>query len=165
MSHSPQQFLTCHLLVLLSALALSALMLAPTPSSALPTAFRNRLFSGNSDDSSDSASISASPEFARPDETADLQRNSARLHRTLFLLDTSDLLKSARLFGGDHSTTSTKSKALLSGGRAKRQVSAVSAHLNGMHDSLAGKVPLVVIVRKPTIMLTDDGQQFRNSFE
>lgn len=152
MSQPLKQYLTCQL-VLFSAVILSSLILAPTSSLALPTAFRNRLFSSDEADS-----ISANPEFARPDETADLQRNSARLHRTLFLLDTSDLLKSARLFGGD--TAASGGKA--SSGRSKRSVSSINS---GMHDSLAGKVPLVVIVRKPTIMLTDDGQQFRNSFE
>lgn len=74
----------------LALLAMALLALAPT-STALPAAFRNRLFDVESSD--------ASPEFARPDESSDLQRNSARLHRTLFLLDTSDLLKNARIFG------------------------------------------------------------------
>ncbi|OTF76528.1 hypothetical protein BLA29_003122 [Euroglyphus maynei] len=32
-------------------------------------------------------------------DSGDLQRNSQRLHRTLFLLDTSNLLKKARLLG------------------------------------------------------------------
>ncbi|KAI7694342.1 hypothetical protein SSS_09733 [Sarcoptes scabiei] len=39
----------------------------------------------------------------------DLQRNSARLHRTLFLLDTSDLLRKAKLFGKNSAPKESKS--------------------------------------------------------
>lgn len=93
-------------------------------SSALPTAFRNRLFD------LETSADTANPEFARPDE-ADLQRNSARLHRTLFLLDTSDLLKNARLFGD-------KAKSGKESTRAKRQTG------------------MVIRVRKPTLTFHED---------
>ena len=90
----------------------------------LPTAFRNHLFD------LDTASDTSNPEFARPDE-GDLQRNSARLHRTLFLLDTSDLLKNARLFG-EKANKRTKERMI----RAKR----------------------FIVVRKPTLTLKDSDQ-------
>mgnify|MGYP007084022055 FL=1 len=47
-------------------------------------------------------------------DSGDLQRNSARLHRTLFLLDTSNLLKKARLLGvtGGSLTSSSNSNSI-----------------------------------------------------
>ena len=116
MSTTLRQF-TCQLALL--AVALLVLVQCAT---ALPTSFRNRLFDLESSDM-------ASPEFARPDE-ADLQHNSARLTRTLLLLDPTDLLKNARLFG----EKSHKGKNI----RAKRSSG------------------LVIRVRKPTLTFHDD---------
>ncbi|KAH9421046.1 uncharacterized protein LOC113793002 [Dermatophagoides pteronyssinus] len=48
-------------------------------------------------------------------DSGDLQRNSQRLHRTLFLLDTSNLLKKARLLGvtgGSSSNSNAISNAI-----------------------------------------------------
>ena len=115
------------------ALVCMGLLLLVQCSTALPTAFRNRLFDADSSDI-------VSPEFARPDDEADLQRNSARLHRTLFLLDTSDLLKNARLFG----EKSPKSKE---NSRAKRSSG------------------LVIRVRKPTLTFHDDHQSSPSLFD
>lgn len=64
----------------------------------LPTLFTAAVGDANNADV-DASDALALPEFARPGETPDLQKASARLHRTLFLLNTSDLLKKARLLG------------------------------------------------------------------
>ena len=124
------------LTVSLSVFSVVLLMCLPY-SDQLPTALRKQLFDLESSDTS-------SPEFARPDENADLQRNSARLHRTLFLLDTSDLLKNAKLLSEKVNGKQQQRNGL--GSRSKRD-----ANNTPKKYGVRG-----VRVRKPTLSIIED---------
>ncbi|KAJ6219484.1 hypothetical protein RDWZM_005296 [Blomia tropicalis] len=102
------------------------IMLEQNTVTALPAGLQNRLFD-----------IDSNADIMTPDDSGDLQRNSARLHRTLFLLDTSDLLKKARLFSDSKKDSLPK--------RTKRQTG------------------MMIRVRKPTLTFHDDDAEQLNN--
>lgn len=86
------------------------------------------------------------PEFARPGETPDLQKATARLHRTLFLLNTSDLLKKARLLGSLATGGSGGGNTQLA--RAKRHSPRLGADGKPIYINM-------IKLRKPTLSIDE----------
>lgn len=88
--------------------------------------------------------------------SGDLQKNSARLHRTLFLLDTSDLLKKAGLFGAsklaaaivENSVPTERSSRSLF--RLRREAKSSSP------DSGSAKYATIIKVRKPFLSVDEE---------
>lgn len=131
--------------ITLSLFLCSAILLLCLPDSldAMPTVFRKHLDVIEDADGGEISNDTTNPQFARPDENsaADLQRNSARLHRTLFMLDTTDILKNARLF-------SQKTKGRTTNQRQRRDTSKTKIEKSG--------VVHVIKVRKPTMSVVED---------
>lgn len=102
----------------------------------------------------------ASPEFARPDE-GDLQKNSARLHRTLFLLNTSNLLKKARIFSENLSKMGAGSKPSPASSLLQRQRRSPSSVPEEAVKSVK-KHFYRIKVRKPTLTVVEEDRAQEN---